>query len=131
MKAINKTFTVLLFTGIYALYVLDRLILAVSTRTLSNFATWGELHLPEEKRDYTKVKTSFRRVATVIIAVVLYNLLIGCGRKDYYCDCTYINPVHGPQEETIMIEAINKGSASDYCQDGAGVFFVDFECELR
>jgi hypothetical protein len=126
-----KVLSILLFIGVYILFVLDRLILSVSTRTLSNFETWGELHLPEDKREYKKVKVSLRRVLVVLVLFVLYSLFTGCTRKDYYCDCTYINPVHGEQQDSFMIEANTKQSASEHCESGGGVYYVDFECELR
>jgi hypothetical protein len=115
----------------YILFVSDRLILAISMRNLPSFATWAELHLPESTRGHKNVKRSLFRVTWAVILIIVFNVLTSCTRKDYYCDCVWENPVHGPQEEYFVIEANSKKSAAEHCENGGGVFFVDFECELR
>jgi hypothetical protein len=135
MKKVKVVFrailSFLLLGVVYILFIADRIVLAITSRYLSNFATWGELHLPESKREYKAIKRSFKRVITILCLLFFLLWMTSCVRKDYMCDCVYQNPVHGPQEESFVIEANNKKSAAEHCENGGGVFFVDFECELR
>lgn len=121
----------LLFSGVYVLFVLDRLILSISFQFLSNFETWAELHLPEAQRDYKAVKKSFKRVMTILFIAGVVVLFTSCVRKEYICDCDYIDLVHGEKEDSFPIEANSKKSAEDYCLEGGGRYVIDFECKLR
>lgn len=51
--------------------------------------------------------------------------------KRYYCECDYVDLVHGDKSETLDFDAHNKSSAKEHCESGMGVHYVDFNCRLK
>jgi hypothetical protein len=66
-----------------------------------------------------------------LVLLISVIILTSCVKKSYNCECDYVDLVHGDKQEVLQMEAYSKASAQDYCEDGAGVHFVDFECRLK
>ena len=52
-------------------------------------------------------------------------------QKVYECECNYTHWIHGEKTEVLKIEAMSKGSAKDYCEQGAGIYTENPDCELN
>jgi hypothetical protein len=56
---------------VYLIYVLDRVVMSITFNHLSNFATWAELHLPEDNRTQKNINRSFLRVCIVTACILV------------------------------------------------------------